>query len=72
MQVRTLTEISRELALAKSSVSNLCVALEKGGLIRRSGGGFLLGYVLMLRLAEPRSWQASTTRWDIAASASLR
>ena len=42
-QVRTLTEISRELGLAKSSVSNLCVALEEGGLIRRTGGGYLLG-----------------------------
>ena len=42
-QVRTLTEISRELSLAKSSVANLCAALEKGGLIRRSGGGYLLG-----------------------------
>ena len=42
-QVRTLTEIARELGLAKSSVSNLCVALEDGGLVRRSGGGYLLG-----------------------------
>ena len=42
-QVRKLTEISRELGLAKSSVSNLCVALEEGGLIRRAGGGYLLG-----------------------------
>lgn len=42
-QVRTLTEISRELGVAKSSVSNLCVALEEGGLVRRSGGGYLLG-----------------------------
>lgn len=42
-QIRTLTEIARQLSLAKSSVSNLCVALEEGGLIRRSGGGYLLG-----------------------------
>jgi DNA-binding IclR family transcriptional regulator len=42
-QVRTLTEISRELGVVKSSVSNLCVALEEGGLIRRTGGGYLLG-----------------------------
>jgi DNA-binding IclR family transcriptional regulator len=42
-QVRTLTEISRELGLAKSSVSNLCAALEEGGLVRRTGGGYLLG-----------------------------
>ena len=42
-QIRTLTEIARELGLAKSSVSNLCVALEEGGLVRRTGGGYLLG-----------------------------
>ena len=40
---RTLTEIARELGLAKSSVSNLCVALEEGGLVRRSSAGYLLG-----------------------------
>jgi len=40
---RTLTEIARELGLAKSSVSNLCAALEEGGLVRRSTGGYLLG-----------------------------
>jgi len=42
-QSRTLTEIARELGLAKSSVSNLCVALEEGGLVRRTGAGYLLG-----------------------------
>ena len=42
-QTRTLTEIARELGLAKSSVSNLCVALEEGGLVRRTGAGYLLG-----------------------------
>lgn len=31
---RTLTEIARELGLAKSSVSNLCAALEEGELVR--------------------------------------
>ncbi len=40
---RTLTEIARELGLAKSSVSNLCAALEEGGLVRRSSAGYLLG-----------------------------
>src|SRR6476469_7635292 len=42
-RMRTLTEIARELALPKSSVSNLCTALEEGGLVRRCGGGYLLG-----------------------------
>ena len=42
-QTRTLTEIARELGLAKSSVSNLCIALEDGGLIRRTTAGYLLG-----------------------------
>jgi DNA-binding IclR family transcriptional regulator len=42
-QTRTLTEIARELGLAKSSVSNLCVALEDGRLIRRTTAGYLLG-----------------------------
>lgn len=42
-QPRTLTDIARELGIAKSSTSNLCVALEEGRLIRRVGSGFLLG-----------------------------
>jgi DNA-binding IclR family transcriptional regulator len=42
-RLRTLTEIARELGLPKSSVSNLCAALEEGGLLRRSAGGYLLG-----------------------------
>jgi DNA-binding IclR family transcriptional regulator len=42
-QTRTLTETARELGLAKSSVSNLCIALEDGGLIRRTTAGYLLG-----------------------------
>ncbi|PPF21844.1 IclR family transcriptional regulator [Rathayibacter rathayi] len=40
---RTLTDIARELGIAKSSTSNLCAALEDGRLIRRAGSGFLLG-----------------------------
>lgn len=42
-QVRTLTDIARELGIAKSSTSALCAALEQGGLVRRTEGGYLLG-----------------------------
>lgn len=42
-QPKTLTDIARELGIAKSSTSNLCAALEEGALIRRSGAGYLLG-----------------------------
>ena len=42
-QTVTLTEIARTLGLAKSSVSNLCLALEEGGLVRRTAAGYLLG-----------------------------
>ena len=42
-QTVTLTEIARTLGLAKSSVSNLCAALEEGGLVRRTAAGYLLG-----------------------------
>ena len=42
-QVRSLSEIARELGIAKSSTSNLCAALEDGRLIRRAAGGYLLG-----------------------------
>jgi DNA-binding IclR family transcriptional regulator len=42
-QPRTLTDIARELGIAKSSTSNLCAALEEGRLIRRVGAGWLLG-----------------------------
>lgn len=38
-----LAELSRTLGIAKSSTSNLCVALEEGGLISRGDGGFRLG-----------------------------
>src|SRR6476660_7059951 len=42
-QTLTLSEIARTLGLAKSSVSNLCTALEEGGLVRRTSAGYLLG-----------------------------
>ncbi|AJM76943.1 IclR family transcriptional regulator [Rathayibacter toxicus] len=42
-QPRTLTDIARELGIAKSSTSNLCAALEEGRLVRRVGSGYLLG-----------------------------
>jgi len=42
-QVRALTDIARELGIAKSSTSALCAALEQGGLVRRTEGGYLLG-----------------------------
>lgn len=41
--VKTLSDIARELGIAKSSTSNLCQSLEDGGLIRRTDGGYLLG-----------------------------
>ncbi|HEY5880757.1 MAG TPA: IclR family transcriptional regulator [Nakamurella sp.] len=37
-----LSEIARALGLAKSSASNLCAALEEGGLIRPTAPGYLL------------------------------
>ncbi|MFM9920285.1 MULTISPECIES: IclR family transcriptional regulator [Microbacteriaceae] len=40
---KPLSDIARELGIAKSSTSNLCASLEEGGLIRRTAGGFLLG-----------------------------
>ncbi|MBC7518245.1 MAG: IclR family transcriptional regulator [Microbacteriaceae bacterium] len=40
---KPLSDIARELGIAKSSTSNLCASLEDGGLIRRTEGGFLLG-----------------------------
>lgn len=40
---QSLSEIARELLIAKSSTANLCAALEEGGLIRRADGGYLLG-----------------------------
>lgn len=44
----TLSEIARGLGAAKSSTSNVCAALEEGGMIRRCPGGYLLG----MRTAE--------------------
>jgi len=42
-RARALSDIARELGIAKSSTSNLCASLEEGGLVRRTEGGFLLG-----------------------------
>lgn len=38
------TDIARRLGLAKSSVANLCAALEAAGMVRRENGGWSLGY----------------------------
>jgi DNA-binding IclR family transcriptional regulator len=38
------TEIARRLGLAKSSVANLCTALEAAGMVQRDHGGWSLGY----------------------------
>jgi DNA-binding IclR family transcriptional regulator len=38
-----LSEIARALGIAKSSTSNLCVALEEGGMVQRSDLGYTLG-----------------------------
>lgn len=38
-----LSELARTLGIAKSSTSNLCVALEEGGLIQRGEQGYRLG-----------------------------
>ena len=43
-----LSELSRQLALPKSSVANICNALVEAGLVRRTDAGFTLGR----RLAE--------------------
>ncbi|WP_144797365.1 IclR family transcriptional regulator [Microbacterium paludicola] len=45
---RTLTELAGDLGLAKSSTTNLCLALEAGGMIQRTAQGYRLG----LRTAE--------------------
>lgn len=39
----TLTDLARAVGTAKSSMSNLCQALEEGGLIERFGQGYRLG-----------------------------
>lgn len=39
----TLTEIAKGLGIAKSSASNLCLALEAGGMVERVPLGFRLG-----------------------------
>lgn len=38
-----LGDLARGIGAAKSSTSNLCQALEEGGMIVRTGGGYLLG-----------------------------
>lgn len=45
---RTLTELAGDLGLAKSSTANICLALEAGGMVQRTGQGYRLG----LRAAE--------------------
>jgi DNA-binding IclR family transcriptional regulator len=42
-----LTDIARRLGLAKSSVANICAAMEGVGLVRRVGGRWALGYRLV-------------------------
>jgi DNA-binding IclR family transcriptional regulator len=42
-RAKALSDIARELGIAKSSTSNLCASLEDGGLVRRTEGGYLLG-----------------------------
>jgi DNA-binding IclR family transcriptional regulator len=42
-----LSELSRRLELPKSSVANLCSALEQSGLVRRSDSGYTLGHRLL-------------------------
>ncbi|WGD36327.1 IclR family transcriptional regulator [Lysinibacter sp. HNR] len=42
-RAKPLSDIARELGIAKSSTSNLCAALEEGNLVRKTGSGYLLG-----------------------------
>lgn len=42
-----LSDLARQLALPKSSIANLCVALEDAGLIRRVDNRFTLGHKLV-------------------------
>ena len=42
-----LADLSRQLGLPKSSIGNLCSALEDVGLVRRANGGYLLGSRLL-------------------------
>lgn len=46
-QTMGLSELARRLGLAKSSVSNICNALETSGLLRRTPEGFGLGQRLV-------------------------
>lgn len=45
--VLTLSELSRELGIPKSSTSNVLVALEGSGLVERGGSGYSLGRKLV-------------------------
>ncbi|MGC9221266.1 MAG: IclR family transcriptional regulator [Solirubrobacteraceae bacterium] len=42
-----LAELARRLRIPKSSVANLCVAMEESGLLRRVNDGYLLGQRLL-------------------------
>ena len=42
-----LSELARRLGLAKSTVANLCTALEEARMVRRTGDGVLLGYKVL-------------------------
>lgn len=44
----SLTEISAELSIAKSSISNICGSLENSGLIEKKGNGYRLGRQVLL------------------------
>lgn len=46
-EAMTLSEIARAIGVPKSSTSSLCVALEDGGLIVRTDGGYQLGRKLV-------------------------
>ena len=39
----SLADLARGIGAAKSSTSNICSVLEKGGMIRRDNGGYVLG-----------------------------
>lgn len=42
-----LSDLARRLGLAKSSIANLCTALEESGMLRRVNGGYTLGSRLL-------------------------
>lgn len=43
----TVTELAREIGAARSSTRNICTALEAGGLVQHSDGGYRLGWRLV-------------------------